>query len=168
MHLHLGARGKYDTGVFAYNLVNRTFKHGVRLVGTLKSEPDLNVLAILSASSSGLVPAGARTRSRARRRREMDTGVPFRGVNAVPRDIGAVLAVEPILIVQDLATDTGPPGEFYECRERHTSQLVRLERLKKQPCLQLAGHVTPWMHHALPERVSQQVVVDSREWRRRS
>jgi hypothetical protein len=46
MHLHLAARGSYDTGIFAYNLVNRGFKHGVRVVGTLKSEPDLNVLAV--------------------------------------------------------------------------------------------------------------------------
>jgi hypothetical protein len=46
MHLHIAARGGYDTGVFAYNLVGRGFKHGVRIVGTLKSEPDLNVLAI--------------------------------------------------------------------------------------------------------------------------
>ncbi len=46
MHLHLAARGQYDTGVFGYNLINRGFKHGLRLVGTLKSEPDLNVLAI--------------------------------------------------------------------------------------------------------------------------
>ena len=46
LHLHLQARGGFDTGVFAYNLISRGFKHGVRIVGTLKSEPDLNVLAI--------------------------------------------------------------------------------------------------------------------------
>jgi hypothetical protein len=46
MHLHIAARGGFDTGVFAYNLVGRGFKHGIRIVGTLKSEPDLNVLAI--------------------------------------------------------------------------------------------------------------------------
>jgi hypothetical protein len=46
MHLHFAARGNYDTGVFAYNLINRGYKHGLRLVGTLKSEPDLNVLAV--------------------------------------------------------------------------------------------------------------------------
>lgn len=46
MHLHLAPRGVYDTGIFAYNLVNRGFKHGLRVVGTLKSEPDLNVLGI--------------------------------------------------------------------------------------------------------------------------
>lgn len=46
LHLHLSPRAEYDTGVFAYNLIKRGFKHGIRLVGTLKSEPDMNVLAI--------------------------------------------------------------------------------------------------------------------------
>jgi hypothetical protein len=46
IHLHIVAHGAYDTGVFAYNLVGRGFNHGIRIVGTLKSEPDLNVLAI--------------------------------------------------------------------------------------------------------------------------
>jgi hypothetical protein len=46
MHLHIAARGKYDTGVFGYNFIRRGHKHGLRIVGTLKSEPDLNVLAI--------------------------------------------------------------------------------------------------------------------------
>jgi hypothetical protein len=46
LHLHIAPRGAYDTGVFAYNLVSRGFSHGVRIVGTLKSEPDLNVLAV--------------------------------------------------------------------------------------------------------------------------
>lgn len=46
LHLHLQARSEFDTGVFAYNLISRGLKHGVRIVGTLKSEPDLNVLAI--------------------------------------------------------------------------------------------------------------------------
>lgn len=46
LHLHLQARGEFETGVFAYNLISRGLKHGVRIVGTLKSEPDLNVLAI--------------------------------------------------------------------------------------------------------------------------
>jgi hypothetical protein len=46
LHLHLQARGEFDTGVFAYNLISRGLKHGVRIVGTLKSEPNLNVLAI--------------------------------------------------------------------------------------------------------------------------
>jgi hypothetical protein len=46
LHLHICPDGRYDTGVFAYNFIKRGFKHGIRLVGTLKSEPDLNVLAI--------------------------------------------------------------------------------------------------------------------------
>lgn len=46
LHLHLCPSGNYDTGVFAYNFIKRGYKHGLRLVGTLKSEPDMNVLAI--------------------------------------------------------------------------------------------------------------------------
>ncbi len=46
LHLHVCPAGAYDTGVLAYNFVKRGFKHGIRLVGTLKSEPDMNVLAI--------------------------------------------------------------------------------------------------------------------------
>jgi hypothetical protein len=46
LHLHVCGRGQFDTGTFAYNLVKRGFNHGLRVVGTLKSEPDLNVLAI--------------------------------------------------------------------------------------------------------------------------
>lgn len=46
LHLHIVGHGEVDTGMFAYNLVKRGWKHGVRAVGSLKSEPDLNVLAI--------------------------------------------------------------------------------------------------------------------------
>ena len=46
VHLHVAGRGEFDTGVFAYNLVKRGWKHGLRLVGSLKSKPGLNVLAI--------------------------------------------------------------------------------------------------------------------------
>lgn len=46
LHLHLVGRGAYDTGVFAYNFINRGFNHGLRIVGTLKSGPDMNVLAV--------------------------------------------------------------------------------------------------------------------------
>jgi hypothetical protein len=46
MHLHVCGRGEFDTGVFAYNFVKRGWKHGLRVVGTLKSEPDVNVLAV--------------------------------------------------------------------------------------------------------------------------
>lgn len=46
LHLHVCPAGAFDTGVFAYNLIKRGYKHGLRLVGTLKSEPDMNVLAV--------------------------------------------------------------------------------------------------------------------------
>jgi hypothetical protein len=46
MHLHFDARTNYSTSVFAYNLIRRGFNHGLRLVGTLKTGPDLNVLAV--------------------------------------------------------------------------------------------------------------------------
>ena len=46
MHLHISSAGQFDTGVFAYNLIKRGFSSGLRLVGTLKPGPDMNVLAI--------------------------------------------------------------------------------------------------------------------------
>jgi hypothetical protein len=46
LHVHVQARAQYDTGTFAYSLVRRGFKHGLRLVGSMKSEPGMNVLAI--------------------------------------------------------------------------------------------------------------------------
>lgn len=46
LHLNIKSRGKYDTGDFAYELLRRGKRHGVRVVGTLKSGPALNVLAI--------------------------------------------------------------------------------------------------------------------------
>ncbi len=46
LHLHLVGSAEFDTGVFAYNFVKRGYKHGLRLVGTMKSEPDMNVLAV--------------------------------------------------------------------------------------------------------------------------
>jgi hypothetical protein len=46
LHLHVVARGGYDTGVFAYNLIRRGQRYGLRIVGSLKSQPALNVLAI--------------------------------------------------------------------------------------------------------------------------
>lgn len=46
LHLHVSPRGKYDTGTLAYNFIKRGYKHGIRLVGTMKSEPDMNILAI--------------------------------------------------------------------------------------------------------------------------
>jgi hypothetical protein len=46
LHVHINGRGQYDTGTFAYNLVKRGSKHGIRMIGTMKSEPDMNVLAL--------------------------------------------------------------------------------------------------------------------------
>jgi len=46
VHLHFAPHGQYDVGTFAYYLVKRGFKHGIRLVATVRSEPDLNVLAV--------------------------------------------------------------------------------------------------------------------------
>jgi hypothetical protein len=46
LHLHVVAHGDYDTGVFAYNLIRRGWRYGLRIVGSLKSQPALNVLAI--------------------------------------------------------------------------------------------------------------------------
>jgi hypothetical protein len=49
VHLHLAGREHYDTGVFAYNFVRRCSRHGIRIVGTLKSGLDLNVLAVFDS-----------------------------------------------------------------------------------------------------------------------
>jgi hypothetical protein len=46
LHMHVQGRGEYATGTFAYNLVKRGFMHGLRVVGTMKSEPGMNALAI--------------------------------------------------------------------------------------------------------------------------
>jgi hypothetical protein len=46
LNLHVDAHGDYDTGVFAYNLIRRGWRFGLRIVGGLKSQPALNVLAI--------------------------------------------------------------------------------------------------------------------------
>jgi hypothetical protein len=46
IHLHLAGRGQFDTGVFAYNFIVRGLNYGLRFVGTLKSGPDMNVLAV--------------------------------------------------------------------------------------------------------------------------
>ena len=45
-HLHVDAHGDYDTGVFAYNLIRRGWRFGLMIVGSLKSQLALNVLAI--------------------------------------------------------------------------------------------------------------------------
>lgn len=46
VHLNVCGRCAFSTGTFAYQLIRRGFKHGLRVVGTLKSEPAVNVLAI--------------------------------------------------------------------------------------------------------------------------
>jgi hypothetical protein len=46
LNLHVDAHGDYDTGVFGYNLIRRGWRYGLRIVGSLKSQPALNVLAI--------------------------------------------------------------------------------------------------------------------------
>jgi hypothetical protein len=44
LHLHVAAHGDYDTGVFAYHIIRRGERYGLRIVGSLKSQPSLNVL----------------------------------------------------------------------------------------------------------------------------
>jgi hypothetical protein len=46
LHLQVCPSGKFDTGTFAYNSIKRAYKHALQLVGTLKSDPDMDVLAI--------------------------------------------------------------------------------------------------------------------------
>jgi hypothetical protein len=46
LNLHVEPRGDYDTGVFAYTMIRRGWRFGFRIVGTLKSQPALNVLAV--------------------------------------------------------------------------------------------------------------------------
>lgn len=45
-HLHFMPRGEYSTGTFAYQLVRRGSRYGVRIIGTLKRGQDINVLAV--------------------------------------------------------------------------------------------------------------------------
>ncbi|UWU92958.1 hypothetical protein [Bradyrhizobium sp. CB1015] len=46
MHLHIEVAGKYNTGTFGYRLIRRGEGHGVRIVGSLRDGPDVNVLAL--------------------------------------------------------------------------------------------------------------------------
>lgn len=46
IHLHVAPAGQYSMGTFAYAFVRRGFAHGIRIVGTLKTGGDVNVLAI--------------------------------------------------------------------------------------------------------------------------
>jgi hypothetical protein len=61
LNLHVDAHGDYDTGLFAYNLIRRGWRYGLRIVGSLKSQPALNVLAIYEK----LRQAGSRQSPRA-------------------------------------------------------------------------------------------------------
>ena len=45
LHLDVTARGDYDTGIFAYYFIWRGERHRLRIVGSLKSGPTLNLLA---------------------------------------------------------------------------------------------------------------------------
>ncbi|MBX9624193.1 MAG: hypothetical protein K2X82_10325 [Gemmataceae bacterium] len=46
LHLHIVGGGQYDTITFAYKFIRRGYEFGLRLVGTLKTDPGMNVLAI--------------------------------------------------------------------------------------------------------------------------
>jgi hypothetical protein len=46
LHLHICPRGQYSAGTFGYNFIRRGNRKGVRIVGSLKRGPDVNVLAI--------------------------------------------------------------------------------------------------------------------------
>jgi hypothetical protein len=46
MHLHIDVAGKYNAGTFAYRLIRRGEGHGMRVVGSLRDGPDVNVLAL--------------------------------------------------------------------------------------------------------------------------
>lgn len=46
LHIHVAPEGGMTAGTFGYNFVRRGYSHGTRIVGTVKSGPDLNVLAI--------------------------------------------------------------------------------------------------------------------------
>jgi hypothetical protein len=46
LHLHVCPQGRYSAGTFGYNFIRRGNRKGVRIVGSLKRGPDVNVLAI--------------------------------------------------------------------------------------------------------------------------
>jgi len=46
LHLHACPSAQYSAGTFGYNFIRRGNRKGVRIVGSLKRGPDLNVLAI--------------------------------------------------------------------------------------------------------------------------
>ncbi len=46
IHLSISPAQKYDTGTFIYTLIRHGYEHGLRIVGTVRSKPSMNVLAI--------------------------------------------------------------------------------------------------------------------------
>lgn len=46
LHLDVRGHGGYDTGMYSRDLVWRGYRYGLRIIGTLKSGPAINVLAI--------------------------------------------------------------------------------------------------------------------------
>ncbi|MGX4656177.1 hypothetical protein ACWCHM_21055 [Micromonospora sp. SCSIO 07396] len=46
LQLSLRGRRSFETGIYAYSMIRRGNQHGLRIVGTLKSGPGLNVLAV--------------------------------------------------------------------------------------------------------------------------
>jgi hypothetical protein len=46
LHVHIVPDGRAAAGTFGYNFVRRAFTHGVRLIGTIKSGPAMNLMAI--------------------------------------------------------------------------------------------------------------------------
>ena len=58
LHLDVSARGDYDTGTFAYYFIRRGERHGLRIVGSLKSQPALNVLAADMGGARAVPPFG--------------------------------------------------------------------------------------------------------------
>jgi hypothetical protein len=54
MNLHVIAHGDYDPGVFAYNVIRRGWRYGLRIVGSLKSQPALNVWLSTTSRPKGL------------------------------------------------------------------------------------------------------------------
>lgn len=46
LHFSMRGRGKFATGIHAFSTIFRGHEHGLRIVGTVKSGPDLSVLAL--------------------------------------------------------------------------------------------------------------------------
>lgn len=46
LHVSFSPGGGYDTGTFGHDLIMRGADHGIRLVGTMRSEPGVNVMAV--------------------------------------------------------------------------------------------------------------------------